>query len=172
MAPRKRSRAASISAAVTATGRSSSTSPSASPVLVRRPSSSVARYSLSASSSGPANLVASPNSTMSNPDASGSSVPAWPAFFARASRFASCSAAFELRPTGLSRSSAPSLILLFVFRVGGVDQSREPVAALDRHVVFEAQLRRGVELDALRELRAQEAGRALQALGRLVDVRR
>src|SRR4051812_12892101 len=58
------------------------------------------------------------------------------------------------------------------FRIGGVDQARQAIAALDRHVVLEAQLRRGVELDALGELRAQEAGGALQALARLLHVRR
>src|SRR4029079_14578764 len=45
-----------------------------------------------------------------------------------------------------------------------IDQAREVVAALDRFVVDEAQLRRGVHLDALGELRAQEAGGAAQAL--------
>ena len=43
------------------------TSPSASPVVVVSPSLSVARYSLSASSSGPANLVASPKQHRQQP---------------------------------------------------------------------------------------------------------
>src|SRR5688572_25432449 len=140
------------------TGRFSSTSPSASPVEVRSPSLSVARYSLSASSSGPANLVASPNSTSSRPEASGSSVPAWPALAAPQAFFALCSAALELRPSGLSSSSAPSITLL-----GAFDEPGKVVAALHRFVVLEAQLRCGVHLDAPGELRAQEAGRTAQA---------
>src|SRR5688572_11954966 len=68
-------------------------------------------------------------------------------------------------PTGLSSSSAPEVTSTGSFpRPGGLDQARQAVAALHRLVVLEAQLGRGVELDALRELRAQEAGGALQSL--------
>src|SRR5690349_19087258 len=162
MAPRKRSSTAARSAALACTARTSSTSPSASPVLVRSPSFSVARYSLSASSSGAANLVASPNNRTRRPHASGSRVPAWPAFFAFNRRFTSCSARLEVTPTGLSSSSAPSIIPWASFPLYRVDQAREPVAALDRHVVLEAQLRRRIELDAPCELRAQEARGALE----------
>src|SRR5205085_5133354 len=150
-----------MSSADTDTGCVSTMAPSASPVSVRSPSFTVARYSLSASSIGPANLVASPKRTTSSPDASGSSVPPWPAFFAPKRRFASCSAALELSPSGLSRSRTPSLIFLSAL-VGLVDQAGKMVPAFDRLVVLEAQLRGRVELDALRELRAQEPGRALE----------
>jgi hypothetical protein len=95
---------------------------------------------------------------MSSPEASGSSVPACPAFFALKAFFASWSARFELIPTGLSSS--------------GIDQARKPVASLHRLVVFEAQLRSGVELDAPGELRAQEPGGALEALRRFFDMGR
>src|SRR3954469_7589607 len=139
------------------------TSPSASPVVVFSPNLRVARYSLSSSSRWPANFVASPNRTISSPDASGSSVPAWPALVALKAVFASCRARFELMPTGLSRSSPPSIIAWrYRSLLGGVDQAREPVAALDRLVVLEAQLRSRVELDAPRELRAKESGGALE----------
>src|SRR5204862_2747511 len=45
-----------------------------------------------------------------------------------------------------------------------VDQAREMVAPLDGFVVLEAKLWSGVHLDALRQLRAQETGRAPEAL--------
>ena len=56
-----------------------------------------------------ANLVASPKQIGSNPVASGSRVPVWPALSAWYRRFARCSAALDDRPFGLSSSSTPSM---------------------------------------------------------------
>src|SRR6266849_4806754 len=118
----------------------------------------------------PANLVASPNPMTSKPLARGSSVPVWPARFAPRRRFALCSTAFELGPTGLSISSTPltgscnvaSMWALVGFLSGdrGVYQLRQPHAALDRSVVMEPQLRGDAQLQAPGELRAQESCRA------------
>ena len=52
-------------------------------------------------------LVASPNATGSTPEASGSSVPAWPTFLALNRRFNRATAWVEVTPTGLSRLIQP-----------------------------------------------------------------
>ena len=139
-----------------------------------------------ASSSDCANLVASPKHSGRSPDASGSSVPVWPAFSASNRRFAACSAAFDVMPDGLSSSStpstrrrarrhrraAPSAVGASVRGDGVVDQLREVHARLDRVVVGEVQLRHGVEDKPARERAAQEAGRVRQRRDRLVGMRR
>src|SRR5512147_2065773 len=168
MSPRKRASAAATLASSTSAAPRSVTWPSASPVSVAAPRRTSATYSLAASRPCCANLVASPNSSGSSPEASGSSVPAWPAFSAPSRRFTACRTALELGPTGLSSSRTPSSLRrigrrpLALGRDDAVDQARETVAALDRRVVDEAQFGRRVHLHAVRELRAQEARRALQ----------
>src|SRR5205085_2160923 len=57
-------------------------------------------------------------------------------------------------------------------RLHGIDQARQTVAALDRLVILEAQLRCRVERDPPRELGAQKAARAFEAARGLSDVRR
>ena len=52
-------------------------------------------------------LVASPNATGNTPEASGSRVPAWPAFFALKRYFNCATACVEVTPTGLSRLIQP-----------------------------------------------------------------
>src|SRR5579864_9129457 len=158
------------------TSRRSSTSPSASPVEVRAPSRSVARYVLSASSSSPENLVASPRVSTRRPPASGSSVPVWPARRAPSSFFARCSTALELGPDGLSSRSTPSTAaesgaastgsVAFGFFPGDgvIDQPGKAHAALDRSIVLEMQLGRDAQLQARAELGTQESGGALQPL--------
>src|SRR3990167_2501481 len=66
----------------TGTSRTDTTSPSLSLVLVRTPSCIVTAYVLSASNKYCVNFVASPKKMGNMPVASGSSVPACPAFFA------------------------------------------------------------------------------------------
>src|SRR6266446_6425577 len=177
MQPTKRCRMASSSCRDAVTGRVATTSPSASPVLVVAPSRSTATYVLSASSNSCANLVASPKQMGKSPVARGSSVPVWPAFWARYRRFAPCSAALDDRPRGLSRSRTPSIRrllraddvaaimsgrVLMVFGNCVVDQLRQAQTRLDRIVVGEVQLRHAVQLEPVRELAAQISRGMLQ----------
>src|SRR6266545_7381493 len=177
MRPTNRCRIPSSSCRDAVTGRVATTSPSASPVVVVVPSRSTAIYVLSASSNACANLVASPKQMGKSPVARGSSVPVWPAFWARYRRFARCSAALDDRPRGLSRSRTPSIRRLLLtdgvaavtsgrmFMVVGngvVDQLRKAQTRLDRIVVGEVQLRDAVELEAVRELAAQISCGVLQ----------
>ena len=105
--PVKRSSTAAMSASLTATGRSCSTSPSASPVVVVTPRRNVASYALSASRCIWLNLVAAPKHSGSTPVASGSRVPVWPAFSARSNHLTFCKAWLLESPSGLSSSSTP-----------------------------------------------------------------
>src|SRR5215831_16590193 len=52
-------------------------------------------------------LVASPSAIGRQPDASGSSVPAWPARLARNSRLMTETACVDVMPTGLSSTTQP-----------------------------------------------------------------
>src|SRR5882762_10569488 len=106
----------------------------------------------------------------SRPLARGSSVPVWPARVAPRRRFARCSTAFELGPTGLSISRTPltgacvssmdRISIRFLAGLRGVDQLREAHAPLDRNVVLEADRRSDSEAQALSELDPQESCRA------------
>ncbi len=107
ISPTKRPMAVRNCSGVTATGRSLSTSPSASAVLVRMPRRTTVSYVLSASSRSCENLVASPKHNGSRPVASGSSVPVCPAFLAHSRRLTRISASLLDQPIGLSSSSTP-----------------------------------------------------------------
>src|SRR6218665_4038507 len=52
-------------------------------------------------------LVASPSAIGSRPDASGSSVPAWPAFLAEKARFTTLTEWVEVMPMGFSSTTQP-----------------------------------------------------------------
>ena len=91
------------------------TSPSLSAVSVRSPSFIRARYALSESSKNCDTLVASPKHSGNTPVASGSKLPVWPALFASNKRFTTCSARFELPPSGLSNTTMPCMCRPFCF---------------------------------------------------------
>src|SRR5581483_9424466 len=63
-----------------------------------------------------------------------------------------------------------SLVVLLVFLDRAVDERRQPHPGLDRVVVGEPELRHRVEVQAARQLAAQEAGRARQRRDRLLRV--
>ena len=172
MSPRKRASAASMLRRVDVDrARARVTSPSASPVSVADAQADVApRRPCPHRARAAENLVASPNSTGSRPVASGSSVPAWPAFCAPGQALRRLQRRVGARPDGLveqqhavaacAAHSVASAATTLSMRRDSSD------AALDRFVVDETQLGRGVHLDAVRELRAQEAGGALQPVHR------
>src|SRR4051794_4600981 len=64
-------------------------------------------------------FVASPSAIGRMPDASGSSVPAWPAFLALSARFATATACVDVMPTPLSRISQPFTARRFGRSCGG-----------------------------------------------------
>src|SRR5215207_5747040 len=108
----------------------------------------------------------------SRPEASGSSVPVWPAFSARSSRLAFCRASLLDKPTGLSSNNTPCRARLgcgggrvavmgaarsFVIGsliqgpggIGFVDQRRQVGRTLGGAVELEVQRRHGVDLQTL-----------------------
>src|SRR5580658_10542469 len=83
------------------------TRPSESSLSVSSPHLTTKRYDLIPSWTIGTVLVASPKAIGSTPEASGSSVPAWPAFLAL-NRYLTCATAcVEVSPTGLSRQTQP-----------------------------------------------------------------
>src|SRR6185436_8381809 len=120
------------------------------------------------------------------PLASGSSVPAWPAFCASKMRFTMLTAWVEVRSTGLSRISQPSTLLPFlrlivpILRItvlvrrevaddgGIVQQLLDPARLFKRLVGAEADGGGELHLHRAPELAAEIAGGAVQRLHRLV----
>src|ERR671914_76423 len=126
-------------------------------------------------------LVASPRAIGRMPEASGSSVPAWPAFLALSVRFTTATAWVEVMPTGLSstiqpctsrflgrgsraggRSVTGSFIQALVIRLCDVPlnllstQQRVDASRLVEGLVAqEAQVGRELEVDPVRHLGAQ-----------------
>src|SRR5581483_7947539 len=134
-------------------------------------------------------LVASPNATGSTPVASGSSVPAWPAFCARSSRRTAATACAELIARGLSRTSQPctgsprrlrAIVVLggrlargreIALHLGPMQQLGDPARMVEGGVELEGEARREAELDFARDEAAQIGGAAAkpgQHLGRLL----
>src|SRR5688572_33344417 len=111
------------------------------------------------------------------PEASGSSVPACPAFCASKIRFTMLTAWVEVRSTGLSRISQPStfcpflrlivpalriVVLLKIADDGGiVQQLLDPARLFERLVGAEAQGWRELHLHRATELAAEIAGGAV-----------
>src|SRR5579872_74366 len=83
------------------------TRPSESSVSVSSPHLTVNRYDFAPSWTIETVLVASPKAIGRTPEASGSSVPAWPAFLALNSQRNCETACVEVTPTGLSRQTQP-----------------------------------------------------------------
>jgi hypothetical protein len=81
--------------------------PSESSESVSIPQRTVKRYAFSPSITNGTVFVASPNAIGRMPDASGSSVPACPAFFARNMRLSAATASVEVCPTALSSAIQP-----------------------------------------------------------------
>src|SRR5437762_427434 len=107
MVPTNRGKSAAISAASGRRALVSITLPSASSVSRSSPQRTVKRYDLRPSITNGTVLVASPSAIGRHPDASGSSVPAWPARLAQNSRFTTDTANVEVMPTGLSTMTQP-----------------------------------------------------------------
>src|SRR5688572_7689357 len=115
------------------------------------------------------------------PEASGSSVPAWPAFCASKMRFTILTAWVEVRSTGLSRISQPStfcpflrlIVLILTGREvaddgGVVQQLLDPAGFLEGPVGTEADGGSELHLHRAPKLAAEIAGRAVQRLHGLV----
>src|SRR6266536_2089643 len=107
MVPRKRGSSATIAAASGRCGLVSIARPSASSVSRSSPQRTVKRYDFRPSITNGTVLVASPSAIGRQPDASGSSVPAWPARLAQNSRLTIPTANVEVMPTGLSMMTQP-----------------------------------------------------------------
>src|SRR5581483_1364760 len=92
----------------------------ASSVSRSSPQRTVNTYTLRLSTTNGTVLVASPSAIGSDPDASGSSVPAWPARFAANNRLITATACVEVMPTGLSSTTQPwtSRFLIFLVSCG------------------------------------------------------
>src|SRR6266700_5704276 len=107
MVPRKRGSSATIAAASGRCGLVSIARPSASSVSRSSPQRTVKRYDFRPSITNGTVLVASPSAIGRQPDASGSSVPAWPARLAQNSRLTTETANVDVIPTGLSMMTQP-----------------------------------------------------------------
>src|SRR5687767_7166967 len=124
----------------------------------------------------PASRVAAPKKTGSIPVASGSKLPAWPAFSAANKRLTRCRARFDDSPKGLSSSSSPktsrvgerasatfaSVGVATAAAARVVDQLAELHGAFGARVVPEAQIRCAPQLQRLRNARAEESARLLE----------
>src|SRR6478752_5288264 len=144
-------------------------------------------------------LVASPSAIGSAPEASGSSVPAWPARLAANSRLMTLTSWVEVMPTGLSSATQPctsrlSRLNCCLRALGGAASAMRassliaaPVAEIARHrrraqqlvdalgfgetlVDAEAQIGRKFQIDALRDLGAQKFLVALEGGDHLLGV--
>ena len=113
--PRKRERAASTSTRDTATGRSSSTSPEVSWVLVTTPSRIPATYSFRLVSANSTARVACPTKTGSTPVAMGSKVPPCPTRFSRRMPRILAHTSMLVHPAGLLTIKIPSGIPVPLF---------------------------------------------------------
>src|SRR5262245_4052976 len=113
------------------------------------------------------------------PLASGSRVPAWPAFCASKMRFTRLTAWVEVRSTGLSRISQPStfspflrLIVLILFEVAGddgiVQQAFDAARFLKGLVGAEPQRGRELHLHRPPQLAAEIAGGAVEGINGLL----
>src|SRR5919109_4290471 len=113
------------------------------------------------------------------PDASGSSVPACPAFCALKMRFTMLTAWVEVRSTGLSRISQPStfspflrLIVLILVEVAGdrrvVQQALNPACFVEGLVGAEAEGGGELHLHRAPQFAAEIARRAVQRPDRLL----
>src|SRR6185437_12592863 len=128
-------------------------------------------------------LVASPSAIGRTPLASGSRVPAWPALAELSRRRTAITAAFEVIPTGLSRTSQPSIgsprrlfaigladaVVRVVARrrqialdLGTVQQLVDAARVIERGVEREGETRRVAQRHFAGELAAQIAGAARQ----------
>src|SRR6266403_3158497 len=125
-------------------------------------------------------LVASPSAIGNTPEASGSSVPAWPARFAWNRRLTTLTACVELMPTGLSSTTQPCTSRFSRLRACGDDGSAstrvnililvvevalhrrcsqqlfDPLGLVETLVELESDVRREFQIDAPRNLAAQE----------------
>src|SRR5580704_16438423 len=129
-------------------------------------------------------LVASPSAIGSTPVARGSSVPPCPAFSASSARRAAATARLDVMPKGLSRTSQPwsgtprrlrAIAVGLLPRVrlpprqvaldlGPVQQFVDAVGMIERRVEREGEAGREAQRHFARELTAQIAGAARQAL--------
>src|SRR6476661_233864 len=180
MQPVKDGRSALIASAVGRWSLRATTRPSASSVSRSSPQRTVNRYSLRPSITNGTVLVASPSAIGSAPEASGSSVPAWPARLAVNSRLMTLTAWVEVMPTGLSSATQPctsrlSRLNCCLRALGGAASAMRassliaaPVAEIARHrrraqqlvdalgfgetlVDAEAQIGRKFQIDTLRD---------------------
>src|SRR5262245_4387607 len=140
-------------------------------------------------------LVASPSAIGSAPDASGSSVPAWPARLAANRRLTTATAWVDVMPTGLSSTTQPCTSYFGRFGLGPacagaccsstsnrsllvevarhariVQQLVDAVGFVEALVEAEANLGREFHVDAMRELAAQEAFVAIERVEHLARV--
>src|ERR1051326_6379033 len=168
ISPRKRGIAASIWAEVGRTSEVAVTRPSASSLSRASPQQAVNRYVFSASMAKATVLVASPSATASTPVAMGSSVPAWPAFWALNTRLTVETAWVEVTPCGLSRITQPWTASPFFLRLiavvlqkvllypGRFEQVFDLLGLGEGGVFDEAQLRREAQRDGLAHQPADE----------------
>src|ERR1700739_3262659 len=115
----------------------------------------------------PAILVASPRQIGSMPVASGSRLPAWPAFSPAKSRRTRCSAPLEERPRGLSSSRIPLGMARAALRIAG---ARTPCGRAVGPVRSRLARRVGAVGGAIGGDRAvDETREARRALGALIE---
>src|SRR5690349_16047003 len=107
MVPMKRGSTARIASAVGRSALVATTRPSASSVSRSSPQRTVKRYVFCPSMTNGTVLVASPSAIGRQPEASGSSVPAWPARLALNRRLITDTAWVDVMPTGLSSTTQP-----------------------------------------------------------------
>src|ERR1700722_12218353 len=107
MVPMNRGRIAWIASALGRSALCAATRPSASSVSRSSPHRTVNRYVFCPSITNGTVLVASPSAIGRQPDASGSSVPAWPARLALNRRLITDTACVEVMPIGLSSTTQP-----------------------------------------------------------------
>src|SRR5690349_9605736 len=154
------------------TSARSTISPSASPVSVRAPNSTVNSYRLPPDSTSAMTFVASSRHSGNMPVAMGSSVPTCPALLAPKALRTRCRVPLDVRPRGLSMTMMPvgktiDLVLVLVRLHGTVDETRELVGMFDLLVVDELELGRMAQRERAADLTAQESGGAIQPLAHL-----
>src|SRR5437588_985584 len=105
-----------------------------------------------------ASRVARPSRTGSTPSAKGSRVPAWPTRFWPASRRTLATTSCEVQPFGLLTFRMPvrSGLLMPTLLFDGAHQAHDAVAARQRAVDHELEMRRVAQVQALLEVVVQE----------------
>src|SRR5919202_2822393 len=103
-----------------------------------------------------ASRVARPSRTGKTPSASGSSVPAWPTRFWPASRRTLATTSWEVQPGSLCTFRMP-LVGVLTLLFDAAHQPHDAVAALERLVEDELEVRDVAQVESLLQVAVQEA---------------